>query len=221
MALEIQILSPDGFTFDRDMKPFRSYKKAYAAMIAFVDRFRGQGYYRDNRWNQIDVVDIPANCIVRVYVDKKLLSDISNGQQLINYYENKKPNKLIKNHVKNMSAIIYRIDGTSNAVVPVNGTDFQLDELRAHLNCQWIECVPLHDGRLMLIDEEGKLAGDLHVNVKATAMFMIGRRSVDIQDAFEAYKKRGFEIISVPHDHALIDDVIVGDAIVCSPDMFR
>jgi hypothetical protein len=41
-------------------------------------------------------------------------------------------------------------------VMPANGTDFQLDEMYRLLGCEMIQIVPLRDGRLLVMDEEGK-----------------------------------------------------------------
>ena len=55
-------------------------------------------------------------------------------------------------------AKLYKADGTIIEVVPANGTDFQLDELQAMVD-GYIEIVPAGNGKIMVIDEEGKLKG--------------------------------------------------------------
>ena len=56
-----------------------------------------------------------------------------------------------------MAQILYP-DGTSQEVQPANGTDFQLDELRRVVGGH-IEIIPCRDGRIMVLNEEGKLEG--------------------------------------------------------------
>lgn len=61
-------------------------------------------------------------------------------------------------------------DGTdATEVAPKNGTDFQLDELQEFVG-GYIEIVTARDGRLIVLNEEGKLNG-LPVNVVATILY--------------------------------------------------
>lgn len=89
-------------------------------------------------------------------------------------------------------AIILRTDGTQEVCQPKNGTDFQLDEVKAVVN-GWVEMVGLADGRIMLLNEEGKLH-DLPVNAAATELFNQGGR--------------------------MWYDWIVGDVLVCNDEEF-
>ena len=88
-----------------------------------------------------------------------------------------------------MAQIIYT-DGLTKAVTPKNGTDFQLDELKAIVG-GYIEIVETIDGRLLVLDEEGKLK-DKPINMKATRL----------------YKQGMF-------------DFIVGDVLVCETDEIK
>lgn len=86
-----------------------------------------------------------------------------------------------------MMATILRTNGTKQEVKPRDGKYFQLDELKAVVG-GWIEIVGLADGRLMVVNEEGKI-DNLPPNAEATELFNQGGR--------------------------LWFDVIVGDVIVC------
>ena len=86
-------------------------------------------------------------------------------------------------------AKLYKANGTILEVVPANGTDFQLDELQAMVG-GYIEIVPAGEGKIMVLDDEGKLKGK-QVNDAATMIFM----------------KAGFY------------DTIVGDVLVCDDEM--
>ena len=88
-----------------------------------------------------------------------------------------------------MNAKLYKTDGTILEVVPANGTDFQLDELQAMVG-GYIEIIPVLRGKIMVLDEEGKLKGK-PINDAATMIFM----------------QAGFY------------DTIVGDALVCDDEM--
>ncbi len=63
-------------------------------------------------------------------------------------------------------AKLYKTDGTVEAVAPVNGKTFELDQLKALVG-GWIECVYLDSNKLFVINEEGKLHG-LPINEAAT-----------------------------------------------------
>ena len=63
-------------------------------------------------------------------------------------------------------ATLIRADGTEQDVRPVVG-GFTLDELYNLLGCSTIETLTLHDGRTMVIDEEGKYT-DKPRNERAT-----------------------------------------------------
>lgn len=89
-------------------------------------------------------------------------------------------------------AQILRTNGTWDNVQPANGSDFSLQEVQAIVG-GYVELVRLWDGRIMLINEEGKLEG-LPLNAEATRLFLVER---------DGY------------------DVIVGDALVCDNDQFR
>lgn len=75
-------------------------------------------------------------------------------------------------------AQIIRADGTWTNLQPANGTDFQLKEAQTIVGGR-VELVHLFDGRIMLINEEGKLEG-LPLNVEATRLFLVDRNGYDI-----------------------------------------
>ena len=54
-------------------------------------------------------------------------------------------------------------------IEPRNGTDYQLDELQGYVE-GLIEIVPLTDGDIMVVNEEGYI-NDLPLNPLATAIF--------------------------------------------------
>ena len=88
-------------------------------------------------------------------------------------------------------AKLYKADGTILEVVPSNGSDFQLDELQAMVG-GYIEIVSAGKGKIMVIDNEGKLKGK-PVNDAATMIFM----------------QAGYY------------DIIAGDALVCDSEMVK
>ena len=55
-------------------------------------------------------------------------------------------------------AVVIRVDGTQEMIAPQSPPAFALEELHALVG-GWIEVVYLPDGRLLVIDEEGKLKG--------------------------------------------------------------
>ena len=87
-------------------------------------------------------------------------------------------------------AQIIKATGEVIEVAPKNVTDFSLEELQAIVG-GWIEIVNLRDGRLLCLDEEGKLKGKER-NYVATDIY---------RQAFPQCK-----------------DFIVGDALLCNED---
>lgn len=84
-------------------------------------------------------------------------------------------------------AQIIKTTGEVVEVSPKNGKDFSLEELKAIVG-GWIEVVSLHDGRLIVCDEEGKLKGK-NRNHKATDLYRLT---------------------------LLTNDFLVGDVLVCN-----
>lgn len=85
-------------------------------------------------------------------------------------------------------ASLLRTDGTRQNIAPQNGTDFQLEELHALLG-GYVEVVKLDDGRLLLVNDNGKIK-QLAINPQATVLLW------EFTDS--------------------LADVIVGDAVLCN-----
>ena len=86
-----------------------------------------------------------------------------------------------------ISAQLLRADGTHDDITPKNGKRFVFTgEAYDLIGADMIQMCTTHDGRLLLVDEDGKLKGK-RVNVAATALYLYGAQ-----------------------------DAIVGDVIVCS-----
>lgn len=64
---------------------------------------------------------------------------------------------------------IYYANGGSEKVSPQNGSDYKLEQLQQIVGGH-IEVVSLKDGRIIVLNEEGKLEG-LPVNWAATKLF--------------------------------------------------
>jgi len=68
-------------------------------------------------------------------------------------------------------AIILKINGTNEDVNPSNGNVFTLEELQKVVG-GYIQIVPItageHSGKLMVVDEEGKLKADAQLNEEAS-----------------------------------------------------
>lgn len=90
-----------------------------------------------------------------------------------------------------MESYILCTNGEKKVVRPKNGTDFKLVELQGFVG-GYIEVVTLDNGRIMVVNEEGKLLG-LDYNIGATNL------------VYECG----------------IKDLIVGDVLVCDDDMVR
>ena len=66
-------------------------------------------------------------------------------------------------------ATLYRTNGTQEQVAPQNGTSFDLKEMQGYVG-GYIEIVESPDGRLIVLNEEGKLER-LPLNRAATAIY--------------------------------------------------
>ena len=66
-------------------------------------------------------------------------------------------------------------------IEPENGSNFKLRELYKILNCELIELVATKDGRLIILDEEGKLQNK-SINTKATKLYKYGEKDVIVGD---------------------------------------
>lgn len=97
-----------------------------------------------------------------------------------------------------MKAKLYQTNGVVLEIEPANGKTFTLIELQGHVS-GYIEHVPLYavnatqQDMSLLCNEDGKMKG-LSINEKATAIF-------------KQY-------------YPTTNDFIVGDALICSPEMF-
>ena len=117
-----------------------------------------------------------------------------------------------------MSSFSYLIpvEGEAHPLEPVNKTDFGLKELYESLECGTVEMVRLSDSVIMIIDENG-YGGD--VNRLATKMYRDTRLQGADKDAyFQEFTDQGFEIIDLTDGQ---EEVICGNAIVCTNDRFR
>lgn len=62
MANKIQILSPDGFTLERDVPYYRSHKAAAKAFEEWKKRYETQGYYSSVNYGRIPLEDLEDYC---------------------------------------------------------------------------------------------------------------------------------------------------------------
>lgn len=90
-----------------------------------------------------------------------------------------------------MKAEIIKTSGERITVKPENGTDFELHEMQEIVG-GWIEVVYLRDGRIMVVNEEGKV-NRLEPNIVATNLLLA---------------QGGW-------------DMIVGDVLVCDASMLK
>jgi hypothetical protein len=71
-------------------------------------------------------------------------------------------------------AELLRADGTREMVAPKNGTSFEfIGEAYDLIGTDMIQLVATRDGRILMIDEEGKLK-EKPVNAAATALYRYG-----------------------------------------------
>ncbi len=74
-------------------------------------------------------------------------------------------------------------------IEPENGSNFKLQELYKILNCRLIELVATRDGRLIILDEEGKLQNK-SINTKATKLYKYGEEDIIVGDVVVCNNKQ-------------------------------
>jgi hypothetical protein len=92
-----------------------------------------------------------------------------------------------------MNAYILATSGEFTVISPANGTDFSLLECQNAVGGR-IEIVDLRDGRIMIINEEGKFMCQLNINAT---------------------------LIALDRCALFPGDYICGDVIICGTDMLR
>lgn len=108
-----------------------------------------------------------------------------------------------------MATILYP-DGRTEEIQPQNNRDFKLEELQKIVGGH-IEILPLRDGRIMVINEEGKLL-DLSRNEQATALANLPtpeERAAIKNDLANS----GVDVIDLNPPYEL--DYIAGTVLVC------
>lgn len=85
-----------------------------------------------------------------------------------------------------------RADGSESEITPKNGRTFTFEELYPLIETDTIELLYLPNGRLMLLDENGKIRGT---------------------------PKPRNDLATVMADNIAGDDCIVGNVVVCDSDM--
>ena len=126
-----------------------------------------------------------------------------------------------------MKATLIKADGTVTEVSPENGTDFTIKEVYKLLNCRIVEVLPLYNGKIMIIDEEGKLRDKIVVNKYATELYHYGKRKMSAEEIVSHYNKLfggDFAYIDLSKESGIpkeLADAVAGDVIVCEPEMFK
>ena len=76
---------------------------------------------------------------------------------------------------------IIRVNGAREEFLPADGRHYTLEELQKAIGGGYIEIVHTKDGRLMVMDEEGKLKG-FPVNPVATGLYRYGSQDPIVGD---------------------------------------
>ena len=76
---------------------------------------------------------------------------------------------------------IIHVDGTREPCEPADGKHYTLEELEKAIGGGYIQIVATRDGRLMVLDEEGKVKG-FPVNRVATGLYLYGAQDPIVGD---------------------------------------
>ena len=116
-------------------------------------------------------------------------------------------------------ALFIKATGETKEIAPENGKDFKLEELTRLIDCRFIEYVTLSDGRIMILDEEGKLSEEHNVNITATLLFREGRMNYEqYREYLKQLEEKG--VLVVDARDVAGDDYIAGDVIICQDNEF-
>jgi hypothetical protein len=102
-------------------------------------------------------------------------------------------------------------------VKPQNGSDFQLRELYQLLSCRTLETRQLREGRIMILDEEGKLR-DKPRNARATQLADFPTLKQLLTD-ISRLRETGTDVIWLGEpltDMTTEVDYIAGDVLICN-----
>ena len=77
--------------------------------------------------------------------------------------------------------LIIHVDGAQEEYSAADGKHYTLDELKKAIGGGYIEIVKTRDGRIMVLDEEGKLKG-FPINRVATALYLYGAQDPIVGD---------------------------------------
>jgi len=92
-------------------------------------------------------------------------------------------------------AQLLRSDGSRHDINPKNGKRFTfVGEAYPLIGATMIQVCETHDGRVLLVDEEGKLA-DKRVNEAATALYLYGADDPIVGDAIVCDKRQWLEAL--------------------------
>lgn len=112
--------------------------------------------------------------------------------------------------------MIYYANGETKEVQPANGVSFTLKEAQSIVG-GLVEVVDLPDGRIMIINEEGKLIG-LDRNEAATKLAELPS-ALDRWRAKLTWQEQGWTVIDTMDSDE--EDYIAGDVLVCKDEEFR
>ena len=76
---------------------------------------------------------------------------------------------------------IIRVNGAREEFLPADGRHYTLEEMYKATGCDMVQIVATKDGRLMVLDEEGKLKGR-PVNQVATGLYLYGNQDPIVGD---------------------------------------
>ena len=88
-------------------------------------------------------------------------------------------------------ALLIRTGGTTEVIEPRDpAKGFTLEEVYALIGCELVQVVPTTKaGKIMIIDEEGKLKDDAEVNLLATAAYPYGDEDPIVGNAIICYDR--------------------------------
>lgn len=119
--------------------------------------------------------------------------------------------------------VLIKATGEVSEIAPENPEiGFTLQECQELIGCDLVEVIRLSDGRLMIIDESGKVKKGPVINDEATVLYRNGRKSSrQMKDEMRARAEELGAAYFELETGLEFEDCICGNAIVCDPSDFR
>lgn len=111
-------------------------------------------------------------------------------------------------------------NGTITEIQPENGTDFQLDELRKLIGCQFVEITASKNCKILISDEEALCRGDI-VEHPVFGLALEEWNTEATKKVYKPYLNRLATMALHPAYEPFAQTVLCGAVILCEDEEFK